>query len=247
LGFYWTLESERIIRNLLLWAPRNRREQIREFVSEAEEKVGRFILGQGALCLVIGVMAYIAYLIIGLPYALILALLAGIMEAVPVIGPALGAIPALMVALTYDPTKTLWVVLATIIIQGLENYLLVPRVMKKSVGINSIVVILSLAAFTSLLGLAGAILAIPIAAIVQLFINRFMVTKDGSEIESLEGRGHVSLLRYETQNLTRDIRNQLRENENLGISSEEFVENLESIAHNLDRVLALAEERELEN
>ncbi|OGO37364.1 MAG: hypothetical protein A2W35_22195, partial [Chloroflexi bacterium RBG_16_57_11] len=140
LGFYWTLESERSIRNTLLWLPKERRELIREFISEVEEKVGAFIFGQGILCLIIGIMALIAYLLIGLPYALSLAILAGIMEAVPIIGPFLGAIPALLVVLSSDPTKALWVIAATLLIQGLENYLLVPRVMKKSVGVNPLVI-----------------------------------------------------------------------------------------------------------
>ena len=78
LGFYWTLESERSIRNALLWLPRERRELVREFINDVEDKVGRFIFGQGILCLIIGVMALIAYMLIGLPYALSLAILAGI-------------------------------------------------------------------------------------------------------------------------------------------------------------------------
>ncbi len=71
LGFYWTIESERSIRSVLLWLPKGRREPIREFINEVEEKVGRFILGQGILCLIIGIMALIVYLLIGLPYALV--------------------------------------------------------------------------------------------------------------------------------------------------------------------------------
>jgi len=247
LGFFWTLESERSIRSMLLWLPKGRREPIREFINEVEEKVGRFIFGQGILCIIIGIMALIAYLLIGLPYALLLAILAGIMEAVPIVGPVLGAIPALLVVLSSDPTKALWVIVATLLIQGLENYLLVPRVMKQSVGVNSLVILLALAAFTSLLGLAGALLAIPIAAIVQLFINRFVISSGEVEIETPEGRGQLSLLRYETQDLAWDIRKQLREKEIIDGLSDETVDNLEAIANRLDQILSLAEERETGN
>jgi predicted PurR-regulated permease PerM len=78
--------------------------------------VGKFLLAQGILCLTIAVLALIAYLLIGVPYALLLALVAGIFEAVPVIGPVLGAIPALLVVLSVNPTKALWVIVATIVI-----------------------------------------------------------------------------------------------------------------------------------
>jgi predicted PurR-regulated permease PerM len=247
LGFYWTLESERSIRNLLLWLPKERREPIREFILEVEDKVGRFILGQGLLCLIIGLLALVAYLLIGLPYALLLAIFAGVMEAVPIVGPVLGAIPALLIVASSDPARALWVIVATILIQGLENYLLVPRVMKQSVGVNPLVILLALAAFTSLLGLAGALLAIPIAAILQLFVNRFIIPGGQVDIVTSEGRGQLSLLRYQTQDLEWDIRKQLREKEIADSFSEELVDNLEAIATHLDQILSLAEQRETEN
>ena len=105
LAFYWTLESERSIRSLLLWMPVNHRDPFREFIVEVEDKVGGFILGQSILCLSIGAMAFVAYQLIGLPYALVLAIIAAIMEAVPIVGPALGAVPAILVALSFAPTK----------------------------------------------------------------------------------------------------------------------------------------------
>jgi predicted PurR-regulated permease PerM len=247
LGFYWTLDSERSIRNILFWLPKGRRESIREFINEVEEKVGRFLLGQGILCLIIGTMALIAYLLIGLPYALLLAIFSGFMEAVPIVGPILGAIPALLLVISSEPTKAVWVIVATILIQGLENYLLVPRVMKQSVGVNPLVILLALAAFTSLLGLAGALLAIPIAAIIQLFVNRFIIPSGEIEIGMSKGRGQLSLLRYETQDLAWDIRKQLREKEGSEGFSEEIVDSLEAIANHLDQILSVAEQRELGN
>jgi predicted PurR-regulated permease PerM len=247
LGFYWTLDSERIIRSGLFWLPKGRREPIREFISEVEEKVGKFLLAQGILCLTIAVLALIAYLLIGVPYALLLALVAGIFEAVPVIGPVLGAIPALLVVLSVNPTKALWVIVATIVIQGLENYVLVPRVMKQSLGVNTLVILLTLAAFTSLFGLQGALLAIPIAAVGQLFINRFVIARGEIETEQVGGRGQLYLLRYETQELAWDIRKQLRDKEKTGGLSEDVMDHLESMTNRLDHVLSLVEKRETEN
>lgn len=233
LGFYWTLESERSIRSLLLWIPSSQREAIREVIAEIEEKVGGFLLGQGALCLAIGGLALIAYLIIGLPYALLLAVMAGILEAVPLFGPILGAVPAVLVAFSTDPQKAVWVIVATIIMQGLENYLLVPRIMKRSVGVNPLVTLLALTAFTSLLGLAGALLAIPLAAIVQLLINRFLLTPATAEDLTSEGRDQLSRLSLVSRDLALDVRKQLRENERLNPAELQVVERLESIANEL--------------
>ncbi|MBK9613516.1 AI-2E family transporter [Candidatus Amarobacter glycogenicus] len=82
---------------------------------------------KASFCLVIGIMALVAYLLIGLPNALVLALAAGVLEAVPMVGPLLGAIPAAVIALSISPSKLIWVIVATMIIQQLENSVLVPR------------------------------------------------------------------------------------------------------------------------
>ena len=237
LGFYWTLDSERVIRTLLLLFPRKRREDTRELIAEVESRLGNFIRGQSILVLAVGILSLVAYLIIGLPYALVLALFAGIMEAVPIIGPTLGAIPAVFVALALDSSKIVWVVLATVVIQGLENYLLVPRVMGKSVGVSPFVIILSLAAFTSLIGLPGALLAIPMAAILQIVLDR-LVFSEPVEEKNVSGRDYFSMLRLEAQNLTRDIRMQLRQKETpTDDRTDQIEDQIELITRDLDELL----------
>jgi predicted PurR-regulated permease PerM len=166
-----------------------------------ETKVGFYIAGQGILCLVIGIMALLAYLLIDLPNALVLALMAGVLEAVPMIGPLLGAIPAALVALSIAPEKLVWVIVATVVIQQLENSLLVPRVMRKAVGVNPFVTLLALFAFSSLFGIAGALMAIPMAAIIQLVLNRFIFHPAALEPEVSAGRDYASRLRYDAQDL----------------------------------------------
>ena len=247
LGLYWTQEGDRAILNLLLWVPPGKRAQARELIAEIEDKLGGFLLGQSLLCLVIGGLSLIAYVIIGLPYALVLAIIAGILEAVPIFGPILGAIPALLVALSTEPGKALWVIGATAVIQGLENYLLVPGVMKRSVGINAMVTLLAIAALTSLLGLAGALLAIPLAGIVQLLVSRLVNSADKAGLQAMMGRDQVSVWRYEAQRLAKDVRSRLRQNEKVDGASEEIVEGLEAIAMDLDRMLAETSQVEEEN
>jgi hypothetical protein len=135
---------------------------------------------------------------------------AGVMEAIPMIGPILGAIPAALVALSIAPAKIVWVIVATLVIQQVENSLLVPRIMRKAVGINPFVSLLAVFAFSSLLGLAGALMAIPLAAILQLLLDRFVFHPAAMEPEVSAGRDYASRLRYEAQDLAQDLRKQAR-------------------------------------
>jgi predicted PurR-regulated permease PerM len=210
LAFYWTLDGSRLTRSWLLMVPANRRESVRSLISAIETKISAYVGGQGILILVVGLLALVAYLIIGLPYVLILALIAGIMEAVPIIGPVLGAVPAGLVALSIAPDKLIWVIVATVVIQQLENNLLVPRVMRRAVGVNPFVSLLSLFAFSSLLGIPGALIALPAAAIIQLFLDHFLFRTETPGAELSAGRDFSSQLRYEAQDLIQDLRKQAR-------------------------------------
>jgi predicted PurR-regulated permease PerM len=244
LAFYWTLDGTRTIQALLLLVPQDQRENISELISAMETKVGFFIAGQGILCLVIGLMALIAYLLIGLPNALVLALLAGVLEAVPMIGPLLGAIPAALVALSIGPDKLIWVIVATVVIQQLENSLLVPRVMKKAVGVNPFVTLLAIFAFSSLFGIAGALMAIPLAAIIQIILNRFVFHPATMDSEVSAGRDHASRLRYEAQDMAQDLRKQARHRKrgsDLRIKQiDQVMDEIETITTDLDALLAQA-------
>ncbi|MEP6894055.1 MAG: AI-2E family transporter [Chloroflexota bacterium] len=244
LPFYWALDGPRIIQSLLLLIPQDQRESVRELISAIEAKVSSYIAGQGVLCLVIGIMSLLAYLLMGLPNAFVLALVAGAMEAIPMIGPLLGAIPAGLVALSIAPTKLIWVIIATIVIQQLENNLLVPRIMHKAVGVNPFVTLLALFAFSSLFGVAGAFMAIPIAAIIQLLLDRFVFQAVIMEPEVQDGRDYTSRLRYEAQDLAQDLRKQARLKKggsNLSIKQiDQIMDEIETITTDLDALLAQA-------
>jgi len=243
LAFYWTLDGPRIIQSFLMLIPQDQRESISELIVAMETKVGFFIAGQGLLCLVIGIMALVAYLLIGLPNALVLALIAGVLEAVPMIGPLLGAIPAALVALSIAPDKLIWVIVATVAIQQLENSLLVPRVMRRAVGVNPFVTLLALFAFSSLFGIAGAFMAIPMAAIIQLLLDRFVFHPTARESAASAGRDYASRLRYEAQDLVQDLRKQARlgkEGSDLEVKQIDHVmDEIEGITTDLDALLAL--------
>jgi len=242
MSFHWTLYGSRITQSLTMMFPSGQRERARELINAMEIKLSAFITGQGVLCLAIAIMALIAYVLIDLPNALVLAFIAGVLEAVPVLGPILGAIPAAIIAISVDPGKLIWVIGATVVIQATENYLLVPRIMRRAVGVNPFVALLSLFAFSSLLGMVGALLAIPIAAIVQLLLEHFVFDSNAKKPEASMGRDYVSRLRYETQELIRDLRKQARHRRSgpdLDVKQiDQLVDEIEAIATDLDSVLA---------
>ena len=244
LAFHWTLDGPKTIQSLLLLVPKDQRESISELISAMETKVGFYIAGQGVLCLVIGIMALVAYLLIGLPNALVLALVAGVMEAVPMIGPLLGAIPAALVALSIAPAKLVWVIVATVVIQQMENSLLVPRIMRKAVGVNPFVSLLAIFALGSIFGIAGVLMAIPMAAIIQLLLNRFVFGPEAAEPEVSAGRDLASRLRYEARDLAQDLRKQARLKKggsDLRIKqTDQIMDEIEAIATDLGSLLAQA-------
>jgi predicted PurR-regulated permease PerM len=242
LAFHWALDGPRSIQSLVQLIPKEHRESSRELITSMESKVGFYLAGQGFLCVVIGVMALVAYLLIGLPNVLVLALLAGVMEAVPLVGPLLGAIPAGLVALTISPTKLVWVILATLIIHQTENYLLAPRVMRKAVGVNPFVSLLAFFAFGSLFGILGVLMAIPMAAIIQLLLDRFVFHPATIEAEISPGRDYASRLRYEAQDLAQDLRRQARLKKggsDLKVKQiDQVLDEIETITTDLDSLLA---------
>lgn len=242
LGFYWTLEGERRMRALVLFAPFDRRRAIRGFLGEVERTVGAYLRGQSLVCLVIGLLAFVIYRVMGLPHAGIVGLVYAIGEAIPVVGPIVGTVFAAMVAASVGPSLVFGVVVAAIFLQLFENYVLVPRVMVRTVGISPLVTLLAITAFASVLGIAGAILAIPLAAIVQLLLSRFLLGAEAQHGEPPAGRDHLSAVRWEVRELIVDLR-KLAPKAQRSRSAERVEDSIEAIAHDLDRILATRERR----
>ncbi len=239
LAFYWSIESGRISQMILLLIPLERRPLVRSIAAEIEQKVGAYVLGQGLLCLIIGGLSFLLYLAIGLPYAFLLALIAGITEAIPTIGPVLGAVPAVLVALTGDPVDALWVLGGAAVIQLLENNLLVPRVMARAVGVRPLVTLLAILLFGALFGVVGALLAIPLSAVIEILMNRLLAQSEAIDWQNGGGRSQVSVLRYQAREIARDVRRQVREERPHPATREEPVEDaLEAIALDVEALLA---------
>jgi predicted PurR-regulated permease PerM len=123
------------------------------------------------LCLAIGSISWLALTVLGVPFALPLAMIAGILEAIPTLGPILAAIPAAIVALTISPQMALVVVFTYWLIQMLENQLLVPKIMQRAVGLNPVIVIIGVTIGANLMGAVGALLAIPFISLIIVIYN----------------------------------------------------------------------------
>ncbi len=255
IAFYWTLESDVIMRRLILKAPSARRDELRALIAESQAKIGAFFRGQLILCSIIGLASTIAYLLLGIPNAFLLGLLMALFESVPLVGPFLGAVPALIVTMSAAPDKLVWVIGALVLIQVLESNLLVPRVMDRSVGVNAIITMLALAAFGALFGLLGALLAVPLAAILQIVIGRVLFntpindeTTPAAPVAADISRSRLGVLRLEAQNVVHAVRKQARNAEESGEAIEDPAEqtedDIEAIAAELDTLLSNAEANE---
>ena len=234
--FFWIVDREQIVRAGLLVVPIDRRPGAREIWDTLEEKVGAFIRGQALLCLSIGVLSAVAFVAIGLPNALLLAVLAGILEAVPYIGPIATAVLAVSLTLAQAPEKIWWVIGACVAIQQIENAILVPRIMDRAVGVNAVVTLLAIAAFGSLLGVGGAIMAIPLAVIIQVLVERLLLNSPQELAADITGRDHVSLLRYQAQDLASDLRERIKEHDDMD-DPEILEEDLEAVVGEIDTLL----------
>lgn len=167
LTFYLLLEREKLD-HLLAQFFIGRKERIKNITRQIEDKLGAWMRGQISLSIIISVLVYVALTLLSVPYALPLAILAGLLEVVPVIGPIISAIPAILIAYITSPVLALMVAGAFFVIQQAENHFIVPQVMKKAVGLNPLIVILAVAIGGKLLGITGALLAVPITVVIQI-------------------------------------------------------------------------------
>lgn len=174
-AFYLLIDAENMVRMMVRLFPRQERGRVRDAFRRAGEKVSAWLLGQLLLGAIIGTTAAIGLWILGVPYFSVLALIAGIGELIPIVGPLLAAIPAVVVAFSVSPATALGVAIFFFLQQQVENHVLVPKVMSRQVGISPVLVITALLIGGSLLGLVGAILAVPTAAILQVLLQELLV------------------------------------------------------------------------
>lgn len=165
--FYVLQDESQVKQGLIQALHPELRPDLRSLATLIDDVLSAYVRGQLLLCLFVGVLATVGLLIIGVPFAPVLGLIAGIFEILPNIGPYLGAIPAILVALATDPISAIWVALAFFAIQMIENLILVPRISGKSVQLHPALVMLVLVVGGQLAGIWGMIIAVPVAAVIR--------------------------------------------------------------------------------
>ncbi len=157
--------------------------RVQRLTERIQDKLGAWLRGQITLSFIIGTIVYIVLLVLGVPFALPLAILAGLLEVVPTIGPIISAIPAVLAGFLVSPFIALLVGISFFVIQQLENSLIVPQVMRRAVGLNPLVVILAVAIGGKFLGIAGALLAVPIVVVAEIITQDILKGGDINELE----------------------------------------------------------------
>ena len=171
LVYFWMTESPPLQRFALSFVPPDRRAGTRDAWNDIEVRLGGWVR-QLTLMGVIALATGSAYAILGLPSALLLGLIAGLAEGIPMLGPAIGAVPALAVAAILRPDLLIPVVVAYVIIHVIEGNVLVPKVMRNAVGLSPFLVVVSLLVGGAVGGLIGALVAVPIVASLEVVLER---------------------------------------------------------------------------
>ncbi len=175
LTFYLLVEWHGILNLFIRLFPNSRRKRVIEVSSRVAGKISAWLGGQLLLGLIIGTTSAIGLALLGVPYFFVLAVIAGIGEMIPIVGPIFSAVPAVAVALTISPGLALAVAAFFVAQQLIENNVLVPKVLGSQVGLSAVAVIVALGIGTELLGILGALLAVPTAAIVQVLVEELLI------------------------------------------------------------------------
>lgn len=171
ISFYLSVQKKGVQHVLTAITPHEHRDYILNLWERSQRKLGRWLQGQLFLGLIVGVLVYIGLSLLNIKFALLLAVLAGILEIFPYIGPVIAAIPAIILGFLQAPILGLWVLILYIIVQQVENHLIVPLVIGKIVKLNPVAVILALLIGGRLGGIPGMILSVPVAAVLAEFLR----------------------------------------------------------------------------
>lgn len=204
-AFYWLTEKQIIKRVFLsFFVSDDRRSQALTIWDDIETKLGGWIRGQLILMGIIGVVASVGYSLFGVKFALLLGVLAGLCEIIPFFGPWISGVPAVLIALTQSWRLALVAVIFIIVIQMMEGNILVPRVMRGSVGLSPLLVVLAVLVGATILGPVGGIIAIPVAAAIQVLITNLV--RSHRDVLPLERAPALPVFNWRPSGLPRRLR-----------------------------------------
>ncbi len=174
MAFYMSLQEDGITKALMIVTPAQHQEYVSGLSSRIQESFGRWMAGQLMTMFFVGVLYYIALTALGIPYALVLALIGGLLEIVPYFGPIFSAIPAVILGFSVSPLIGVLAALSYWIVNLIENYFLVPKIMNKAIGLHPVFVILALLIGMHIAGVIGVLLSVPIAGALGVFLKDMM-------------------------------------------------------------------------
>ena len=157
--------------------PAGRRERVREILTKMYKNVQRWFLGQLASMTIIGLLFTIALSVIGVPFALLLGILSGLLAFIPFVGPAISVIPPILLALAQEPISALWVLLAYAGVQFVEGNIVQPVVMSRAVSLHPVIIVFALLIMGTLFGFIGVLLAIPLVAALQVLVQELWIKR----------------------------------------------------------------------
>ncbi len=176
LSFYMIQEIKKVPEYIKFWFS-EKSELYSQIVSKLQLQISMWVRGQILLMIIVGLLSYLGYMSIGLPYAVALAFIAGMLELVPNIGPTLAAIPAILVGFSLSTFHGVAALVVSLLVQQLENNLIVPKIMQKVVGLNPVITILSIMVGFRLGGPLLAVLAIPLVLSIRVILGHVRMNK----------------------------------------------------------------------
>lgn len=184
ISLYMSIEKGEVVRDFS-WITKDdtKIKQFKEVIHEINIQLGNWIRGEFTLMLIVGTMIFIGTALIGLPYPLPLALIAGLMEIIPNIGPTIAAIPAVFIALiTLGWPGAVATLILHVLVQQLENSIIVPRVMQKNINISGLTIILGILIGGTVFGVLGALLAVPIIIVLRTSFETWIKYKPKKDL-----------------------------------------------------------------
>ncbi len=177
LAFYMSVRKKGLRKFIDSLIPHKYQDFLKNFLESAQKEIGGWARGLFIICFFVGLLAYLGLTILGVKYSLTLAVIAGLTEIIPYLGPWLGAIPAVLIAFTQSPTLALFVIILYLIIQQIENNFLSPYIMHRAIGLDPLVILVALIVGGKLAGPIGMILSVPAATIVAILIRYYLKLK----------------------------------------------------------------------
>ena len=181
-AYYLSVEKQIVQMFVNSLVPARYRDFVKNFITSSQREIGAWARAALFLCLTVGILTYLGLLILKIKYPLTLAVIAGLTEIIPWLGPWLGAIPAVIFGFIQSPSLGLLVILLYVVVQQIENSLIVPHVMHKVVGLNPLIVILAILIGGSLAGPIGMLLSVPITTVIAILIRDYLALKEKKEI-----------------------------------------------------------------